>query len=66
MTRTERKAFLALVHATCDFMTSGGQGACTRGSKRHTACNALNCRAYAIVLEQREKLLQVQHSDAQT
>lgn len=57
MKRAERKAFLALVHATCDFMTSGGQGACVRGSKRHSACNALNCRAYAVVLEQHEKLM---------
>lgn len=57
MTRTERKAFLNLVHATCDFMTSGGQGACVRHSKRHSSCNALNCRAYAIVLLERDKLL---------
>lgn len=57
MTRAERKAFLALVHATCDFMTSGGQGACVRSAKRHSACNAANCRAYAIVTLQSEKLI---------
>jgi len=58
MKRAERKAFIALVHATCDFITTTGSGACTRGSKLHSACNALNCRAYAIVLQQREKLMQ--------
>jgi len=66
MTRAEKKAFLALVHALCDLMTSGGIGQCTRGSKRHATCNALNCKPYAIALQQREKIMRsAQPQDAE-
>lgn len=57
MNRTERKAFLALVHAICDVMCAGGQGVCTRNDKTKGACTALNCKPYAIAMRQREKLL---------
>ena len=57
MTRAERKAFLALVHAICDVMTTSGYGACTRHEKGRSACTALNCKPYAIAMAQREKLL---------
>lgn len=60
MTRKERKAFLALVHAICDVMTCGGAGVCTRNEKGKSACNALNCTPYAIAMAQREKLLSAQ------
>lgn len=57
MTRAEQKAFKALVHAICDVITSGHSGVCTRGYKRHSPCNALNCQAYAIATLQREMIL---------
>lgn len=57
---SERKAFLALVHAICDVMTSGGAGVCTRNEKGKSTCNALNCKPYAIAMAQREKLLSTQ------
>lgn len=57
MTRAERKVFLALVHAICDVMTTSGHGVCTRNEKGKSACNALNCKPYAIAIGQREKLL---------
>lgn len=49
---------MALVHATCDLICTEHSGDCFRGSKNHTACNALNCQAYAIAMKQREKILE--------
>lgn len=57
MKKSERKAFLALVHAICDVMTSGGHGVCTRNENGKSPCTALNCKPYAIAMAQREKLL---------
>lgn len=66
MKKAERKAFIALVHAICDVMTTSGHGACTRHEKGRSACNALNCKPYAMAVAQREKLLARTSSTEQT